>query len=83
MQPDHLTYQWLTPVMMAIIAFLVGIIGFMIKGYLASITERFEILDDKITKHMDKVEKSLNDEKENYFALSGRVSTLEGHAGIK
>ena len=79
----HLTYQWLTPVMMGIIAFLIGIIGYMIHVYLASITHRFEELDDKITRHMDKVEKALEEEQKNYFAINTRVSILEGHAGIK
>ena len=83
MQPDHLTYQWLTPVMMGLIAFLIGIIGYMIHGYLSSITNRFEELDTKITKHMDKVEKALDEEQRNYFNINTRVSILEGHAGIK
>ena len=55
----------------------------MIQGYLASITQRFEKLDDKLTKHMDKVERSLEEEQKNYFAINTRVSILEGHAGIK
>ena len=56
--------------MIGMIAFLIGVIGYMIQGYLASITQRFEKLDDKLTKHMDKVEAALNEEKENYFNLS-------------
>ena len=69
--------------MIGMIAFLIGVIGYMIQGYLASITQRFEKLDDKLTKHMDKVERSLEEEQKNYFAINTRVSILEGHAGIK
>jgi hypothetical protein len=57
MPPDHLTYQWLTPIMMGIIAFLVGVIGFMIKGYLSSIDKNIEKVKDDLIEHVEKVER--------------------------
>lgn len=72
-----LTYQWITPLMIGMIAFLVGVIGFMIKGYLASIDTRFKELNDKITKHIDRMELVLDDHEGKYFNLNSRVAVLE------
>lgn len=83
MQPDHLTYQWLTPVMMSIIAFLVGIIGLMIKNYLASIDKNIEQVKDDLILHVGKVEAFIKETNDRYNTADKRITRLEDHVIIK
>ena len=77
MTPEHLTYQWLTPIMMGIITFLVGVIGMMIKNYLASIDKNIEQVKDDLVLHVNKVESFIKETNDRYFLADKRISILE------
>lgn len=79
MPPDHLTYQWLAPVMMSIIAFLIGVIGFMIRGYLSSIDKNIEKVKDDLIIHVEKVEIFIKETTDRYNGVDKRVTRLEDH----
>ena len=83
MPPEYLTYQWLTPLLIGVIVFLVGTIGWMIQSYLSGISTRFEALDRRVTEHMHKVETNMSEVTRRFYNLESRVTRIEDHAGIK
>lgn len=72
MNTDHLTYQWLTPILLVII-------GFMIKGYLSSIDESVKQVKKDLMDHIDKVEEFIKETSEKYYNLDKKVDRLEDH----
>ncbi len=72
----NLTYQWLTPIMIGMLVFLVGIIGFMIKAYL-------QLIADTIGKHITKVEAFMTKTTEQWASADKRLSRLEDHADLR
>lgn len=69
---DHLTYQWLNPI-------LLGIIGWMIRSYLASMDKKIADIDTKVARHIERVEEFINKADERHFGIDKRVSILENH----
>jgi hypothetical protein len=72
MQPDHLTYQWLTPI-------LISIIGFFVVYYLKAMKDQIQDIDNKFTKHVDKIEASIDLASERHYKIEMRVNRLEDH----
>jgi flagellar capping protein FliD len=83
MQPDHLTYQWLTPIMTGIIASLVGIIGVMIKNYLSSMEKRDQEITDELRTFVTRVEQAMQKMDDRYNQVDKRITRLEDHVVIK
>jgi hypothetical protein len=69
---SQLTYQWLVPI-------LLTIIGFFIVYYLNSMNSKIKDIDDKFTKHVDKVDSWMNTASEKHFKTELRVTRLEDH----
>jgi len=74
---DHLTYQWLTPVLISLIGFSVAIIGIMIRGYLSSIEKSVNDVGDHLEKHISKVEVFILNINEKYYSADKRLSIVE------
>lgn len=81
MQPQAipLTFQWVTPMLIGLIAFLVAIIGFIIKSYLASIDSRFERMNMKMTSYMERAERLIEKQADQYNQVDRRLVILETH----
>jgi hypothetical protein len=78
-----LTFQWVTPMLIGLIAFLVAIIGWIIKGYLASIDARFERINVKMSSYMERAERLIEKQNEQYQQVDRRLIILENHSYYK
>lgn len=67
---ETLTYKWLVPI-------LLTVIGFFIVYYLRSMNEKIKDIDEKVTKHVDKVEGAMIQSLERHYKMASRVSVLE------
>lgn len=74
---NHLTYQWLTPILVSIIAFAVGVIGIMIRNYMASIDHSIRDIKLDLIKHVEKVEKFITDINGKHTEVDKRVTIIE------
>ncbi len=83
MQPDHLTYQWLTPLLMGMIALLVSIIGIMIKNYLHTMEKSDQDITDELRTFVTRVEQAMQKMDDRYNQVDKRITRLEDHVVIK
>lgn len=83
MTPDNLTYQWLNPVMMGIIAFLIGIIGVMFKNYLASMERKDHEIANELRTFISRIEQAMEKMDDRYNQVEKRITRLEDHVDIK
>lgn len=74
---NSLTHQWLTPILISIIAFSIGIIGFMLKSYMASIDSSVREIKSDLIKHVEKVEKFITDINGRHVEVDKRVTIIE------
>jgi len=82
MQPETLTFQWLSPLLIGIIAGLVGIIGWMIKGYLNSFKESIDKIAMSLEENIKKVEVFMREINDKHTDVDKRVVRLEEHIKI-
>lgn len=73
---DHLTYQWLTPL-------LIGIIGWMIKNYLASMDLTIKGVKEDLLDHIKRVESFMKESDEKHILADKRITRMEDHVRIK
>ena len=67
-----LTYEWITPL-------LIGIIGWMIKNYLSSIDKNIENVKNDLMKHVNMVEEFIKETNERYNIADKRITRIEDH----
>lgn len=67
---ETLTYKWLVPI-------LLTVIGFFIVYYLRSMNEKIKDIDEKVTRHVDKVEGAMIQTLERHYKMDTRVTVLE------
>lgn len=70
MDHNYLTYAWLNPL-------LIGVIGFMIRGYLSSMDKKVDDIEKKVTNHIERVENFIEKTNERYFSTDKRITRLE------
>ena len=80
---DQLTFQWLVPVMMTVIAFLVGVIGVMFKNYLSSMEKSDQEISLELKTFVNRVEQAMQKMDDRYVQVERRITRLEDHKDIK
>ena len=75
-----LTFQWLTPLLIAIVGFLVGIIGFMVKEYLSRMSRDINEVKIDLREHIMNVSKYMNDNSNHNHNIEIRLTKLESVA---
>lgn len=82
MAQETLTFQWLSPLLIGIIAGLIGIIGWMIKGYLNSFKESIDKIAMSLEENIKKVEVFMREINDKHTDVDKRVVRLEEHIKI-
>ena len=82
-QAVPLTFQWVTPMLIGLIAFLIAIIGWIIKVYLASIEARFEKFNVEMSSYMERSERLIEKQNEQYQQVDRRLIILENSSYFK
>lgn len=74
---NALTHQWLTPILISLIAFFIGVIGFMIRSYMESISSNVREIKLDLIKHVEKVEKFMVDMNREHGTMDKRITLIE------
>lgn len=79
MNHEQLTFQWLTPIMMGLIAFLVGIIGIMIKGYLATLADSMDKMGNNVEGLSSEMRKYFDNNEKRHHENELKIVRIQEH----
>lgn len=80
MSTGQVTFEWLVPVLIGSLVGMIGIIGWMIRGYLSIITKDFSDLKNEIKSSNEEMRKYFKENEDRHHVSDIRITKLEEHS---